>query len=248
MAEVVPASRRPGVPSQTAEHASPIGLVLADAYPVLLEGLEHLFKSEPGFRVLASCTEGGEALRVVRQLRPDVFVLDLDISGTGAWPILRHLAADHVATRIVVTAARINDEEMIEATRLGVKGIILKSMSRQQLVQCVRKVHRGATWLEKVSTGQAVERLVQRDASYREAAGMLTPREFQVFRMALGGRSNKEIADGLAISEGTVKSHLHRIYDKLNVKGRFGLTLYAHDKGLLSTAIGVGERVDRSVK
>lgn len=228
-------SRRPDSTVPTREQSDPIELVLADASPILIEGLEHVFRSEPGFKVLTSCAEGEEALRAVRRLRPHVFVLDLDISGKGALAVLAALAAEQLPIRVVVLASRINDEEMLEATRLGAKGIILKNMSRHLLVQCVRKVHRGGTWLEKVSTAQAVERLLRRDTSYRQAASILTPREYQVFRLVINGNSNIEIADHLTISEGTVKSHLHRIYEKLDVRGRFGLTLYAREKGLLST-------------
>ena len=124
---------------------------------------------------------------------------------------------------------------MLEAMRLGAKGIVLKTMSRHLLVQCIRKVHRGATWVEKVSMSRAVDQLLRHEAGYRDAAVLLSPRELEVVRMVASGRSNKEIAAKLSVCAGTIKVHLHHVYQKLGVKGRLELTLYARDKGLFST-------------
>jgi DNA-binding NarL/FixJ family response regulator len=207
-----------------------IGLVLAEAYPILLFGLEYAFKIESGFQVLACCAHGDEALRAVVRHRPDVLVLDLEIPG-GALNILREVVALDVPTRVVLLAATLDEQVMLEATRLGAKGIVLKSMARQLLIQCVRKVHRGGTWLERVSAARAVERLLRHEEGQREAVAALSARELEIVRMVVSGRSNKQIGDRLAISEGTVKVHLHHVYEKLNVKGRLELTLYTRDRG-----------------
>lgn len=232
------AARLPGASEQPAT----IKVVLADTSPLLLEGLEHVFRSEPGFGVLNSCGDGDRALSAVRRLHPDVLILDLDISGKDVWTLLEELNAEKLPTRIVLMAASINDAETLKAIRLGVKGVILKNMNRSLLLQCIRKVHRGGTWLEKVSMGRAIERFLQHSAGSREAAGMLTPREFEVFCLVIGGRPNKDIANCLKISEGTVKAHLHQVYDKLGVRGRFGLVLYARDKGLLPSELKVADQ------
>jgi DNA-binding NarL/FixJ family response regulator len=106
-------------------------------------------------------------------------------------------------------------------------------MAPQMLVQCVRKVHAGEQWLERRSVGRALEKLLSREAGSREVAGVLTPREIEVVRMVASGSRNKEIADRLSISEGTVKIHLHHIYEKLHLNGRLELARYAQDKGLV---------------
>jgi DNA-binding NarL/FixJ family response regulator len=225
------AGRRAEAVSKTPDRASPVGLVLAETYPILLEGMEHVFTLEPGFRVLATCTNGDEALRAVRLHHPDVLLLDLEIPG-NAMRVLRELAVEPVKTRVVLLAARLDEHEMLEATRLGVKGILLKSMARHLLIHCVRKVHRGATWLEKTSMARAVDQLLRHEAGYRDAVARLSPRELEVVRMGAGGRSNREIANQLSIAEGTVKMHFHHIYEKLGFNSRLELTLYARDKGL----------------
>jgi two-component system, NarL family, nitrate/nitrite response regulator NarL len=225
--------RRLEAVSKPSDRAAIVELVLAETYPILLEGMEHVFKSEPGFRVLASCTNGDETLRAVRRHHPDVLVLDLEIPG-DAMTILRELAADKGTTRVVLLAARLDEHEMLEATRLGVKGILLKSMARHLMIHCVRKVHRGATWLEKAAMARAVEQLLRHEEGYRDVVARLSPRELEIVRMGASGRSNKEIAEQLSIAEGTVKMHFHHIYEKLGFKSRLELTLYARDKGLFS--------------
>src|SRR5207247_10405599 len=137
---------------------------------------QHASTSVRGSRVRASCTTGAEALRAVRRHHPDVLVLDVEIPG-NAMTILQELAADQLTTRVVLLAAHLSEHEMLEATRLGVKGILLKSMARHLLIHCVRKVHRGATWLEKGSTTRAVEQLLRNEAGYRDVVARLSRRE-----------------------------------------------------------------------
>jgi DNA-binding NarL/FixJ family response regulator len=218
-----------------------IALVLAEGYPILLEGLEQVFRSEPGFHVLSSCTHGDEALRAVTRHRPDILVLDLEISG-NAFDILENVAAAHLPTRVVLYAARVDAGEMLEAIRLGTKGVVLKSMGRHHLIQCIRKVHEGATWLERSSANRAVEQHLRREDEYREASTVMSARQLEVVRMVLAGRSNREIADTLAISEGTVKGHLHQVYERLNIRNRLELALYAHDRGLFAVDSGKPRR------
>jgi DNA-binding NarL/FixJ family response regulator len=127
----------------------------------------------------------------------------------------------------------LDEHEALKALRLGVGGIVLKEMEPQLLVQCVRKVHAGGQWLERHSTSRVLDRLLQREAGARELAGVLTPREREILRLVAGGLQNKAIAKELFISEGTVKIHLHNIYEKLRLDGRLALLRYAQEKGLV---------------
>ena len=102
------------------------------------------------------------------------------------------------------------------------------------IVRCVRKVHAGEQWLEMRSYMRALETLLQREAGSREVAGILTPREIEIARKVASGMRNRDIAEKLFISEGTVKTHLHHIFEKLQVDSREGLTLFAHEKGLFA--------------
>lgn len=207
--------------------------MLAESYPLLLEGMQLVFASEAGFRVLAACSDGMEALRAVRRHHPHVLIIDLEIAG-DALEILRELDGDQLPTRVVLFAARLDETVMLEAMRLHARGVVLKSMARHELLRCVRKVHRGETWFEKVSMGHVVDRLLRHEVGLNDVSALLSRRELEVVRMVISGRSNREIANKLNISHGTVKVHLHHVYEKLNVRGRLELTLYARDKGLLS--------------
>ena len=210
-----------------------IRLVLADDHPLILEALANLFHHEDGFEVVAVCTRGAEALKAVRQHRPDVLVLDLRMPDKSGLDVLREMAGEDLPTRTVLLTAVIEDGEMLEAFRLGVGGVLLKEMTSASVVQCVRKVHAGESWLENRSASRALEKLLRREEAAREYSGHLTPREQQMVRMIGRGLRNKEIAAQLSISEQTVKVHLSRIYAKLGVDGRLALLRYAEDKGLL---------------
>lgn len=210
-----------------------IGLVLADDHPLVLDGLANLFSQEEDITVLARCRDGEETLRAVRQHRPDVLILDIRMPGKNGLEVLRELHREGLPTRVVLLTAGLDEDEVLEAVRLGARGVILKEMAPQLLVQCVRKVAAGEQWLEKRSFSRALEKMLRREAGARQVAGVLTPREIEIVRMVASGLRNQQIADKLHISEGTVKIHLHNIYEKLQVDGRVALTLYARDKGLV---------------
>jgi len=228
-------------PAGSVERSSLCKLVLAAPYPILLDGLQSRFKSEPGFRVISCCTDSAQALDAVLRHQPDVFVLDLQIAGRPAFEVLQELSARRTKTRVVLLADRVSGDEMLEATKLEVKGIVLKAMSADLLVLCVRKVHGGATWFERVSMGRAFDRLL-RWKKDEESDGRLTRRQLEITRLVASGYSNKEIADRLAISEGTVKSHLHRLYEKFGVRGRVELILHAQKQDLLDPPRGSATR------
>ena len=210
----------------------PITLVLADDHPIFLNGLEDVFRSEPDFQVLARCVEGQAALRAVRQLKPDILILDLRMPKMDGLGVLREMQKEKLSTRVVVLTAMPDEDELLEAIRLGVYGVVLKEMAPRLLIQCIRKVAAGEQWLEKRSVSLALERLLKREAGARQIAKILTPREIEIVRMVVEGLRNKVIAERLYLSEGTIKVHLHNIYEKLKVNSRLQLARYARDQGL----------------
>jgi len=211
----------------------PITLVLADDHPIFLSGLEDLFRPEPDFQVLARCLEGQAALGAVRQLKPDVLILDLRMPKMDGLGVLREMQKEKLSTRVVVLTAVPDEDEVLEAIRLGVYGVVLKEMAPRLLVQCIRKVAAGEQWLEKRSVSLALEKLLKRETATRQIAKVLTPREIEIVRMVADGLRNKVIAERLYLSEGTVKVHLHHIYEKLKVDSRLQLARYARDEGLV---------------
>ena len=210
----------------------PVTLVLADDHPIVLEGLQQLLSLEQDFAVLAKCRNGEAALAAVRRHRPDILVLDLQMPGTNGLAVLRALQPECLPTRVVILTASLGADDVLEAVRLGARGVVLKDMAPHLLVLCIRKVAAGGEWLERGSIKKAVDQLLRREAAVQAAASLLTTRELEIVRLVAKGRRNKEIARELAITEGTVKLHLHNIYEKTGADCRIALTLWAQAKGL----------------
>ncbi|PYR29289.1 MAG: DNA-binding response regulator [Acidobacteria bacterium] len=210
----------------------PIRLTLADDHPVVLQGLQRLFETQHDFNVVACCGGGDGALESVRHARPDVLVLDLRMPGCSGLDVLRAMAAEKLPCRTVLLTAAITDNDLVEAVRLGVNGIIMKQSPPDALVECVRRVARGEQSIERDTLAKAFGRVLRREAATREVGHTLTPREIEIVQMVAHGLRNRAIAERLAISEGTVKIHLHNIYEKLGIDGRLELMLWAQEQGV----------------
>ena len=213
--------------------SAPIRLILADDHSIVLDGLRRLFESQPDFEVVCCCADGDSALQAVRTRATDVLVLDLRMPGRTGLEVLKAMADEQIACRTVLLTAAIKDDEVVEALRLGATGVVLKESEPSALIECVRRVHMGEQWMDRETLSRAFGRVMLREAATREAGKSLTPRELEIVRMIAQGLRNKAVAERLSISEGTVKIHLHNIYEKLGVDGRLELVLFAQEKGLV---------------
>ncbi len=222
----------PGVPPPSGAARPPMRLVLADDHRLVLEALHQLLRLEEDLDVVATCVDGREALDAVRKHRPDVLVLDLRMPQLDGLGVLRELAAQHDPTHVVVLTAGVDEREVVEAIRLGARGVVLKEMPSRLLLQCLRKVHAGEQWLEKRAVTAALESFMHRERGTAEMRGLLTPRELSILRLLVKGLRNREVGEQLHIGEGTVKTHLHNMYRKLGVDGRMALVRVAREKGL----------------
>jgi len=209
----------------------PITIVLADDHPVVRRGLAQFFADVEDLQVVAECGDGESALAAVRQHKPEVLIVDLRMPVVSGLDVLRRLRNEPYSPAVILLAGNISDDDVVEAMRLGAKGVVLKEMAPTLLVQCIRKVAAGGVWLEKEAIGRALGKLFQTGDSRARAA--LTPREIEIVQMVAQGIGNREVGERLFISEGTVKTHLHTIYEKLGVKGRVQLATYARENGLL---------------
>lgn len=211
----------------------PIRVILADDHPIVLHGLQQLFERHPEFAVVSCCPDGNSALDAVRRMHPDVLVLDLRMPGTSGLDVLRTITAERLATRSVLLTAAIRDEDAVQAVQLGAMGIVLKDSQPEALLDCVRRVYRGEQWIDRDTLDRALGTVHRREISTAQPTTPLTPREIEIVRMVAQGLRNRVIAERLSISEGTVKVHLHNIYEKFSVDGRLELVLLAQDKGLI---------------
>ncbi|MGZ7032819.1 MAG: response regulator [Thermoanaerobaculia bacterium] len=205
-----------------------IKLILADDHRIILEGLEQLFRRERDFQVLTTCTNGEDALVAVRKLKPDVLVLDYQMPRGDGLSTLKALRAEGLTTRVVLLTATMDEDDVLDAMQAGVHGLVLKESAAVNLVNCVRRVAAGQRVLDESMVSRALDRMAQR----QDVSNTLSARETEIVKMVASGLRNKEIAGKLAIGEGTVKSHLHTIYEKLGVHGRVELTLYAQERGI----------------
>jgi len=209
-----------------------IRIAVADDHPFILDGLEQLFRNESDIEIVARTTNGEEALEAVERLRPDVLVLDVRMPKMDGIELLRQMQERQSTTKVVLLTASLDDARLLEAFRLGASGLVLKESAPRLLVQSVRQVAMGEqTWNGKAIAG-ALRLVLQREQAAASLGVQLTPRELEVTKMVAAGLRNKEIAARLEISEGTVKFHLHGIYEKLQIDGRYALMSYARDRGL----------------
>ncbi|MDH3445678.1 MAG: response regulator transcription factor [Deltaproteobacteria bacterium] len=211
----------------------PITLIIADDHPLVLDGMENLFRTEKDFKLVARCHSGEEALTELRKHKPDILVLDVNMPGIGGLGVLQAIKKEKLATRVVLLTATMKEDELSDAVRLGARGLVLKDLAPKLLVQSIRKVHAGEIWLEKQTVSVALEKLLQRETGRNEAGLILTPRELEIVKQVVTGLGNAELGKKLFISEGTVKMHLHNIYQKLGVDSRTKLIRYAQEKKLV---------------
>jgi DNA-binding NarL/FixJ family response regulator len=207
-------------------------VLLADDHPVFAAGLRQVIASEREFEVVAACSNGQEALTEIHRKRPDIAIVDLSMPVLDGMGVLRAVADEGLPTAVVLLTASVSDEEVLEAIRLGVRGIVLKELAPQLIITCLQRVAAGGQWLEKNAIGKALEKMLRREGGLQEISALLTTREMEIARLAGSGMRNKDIANKLFIAEGTVKVHLHSVYEKLNVRTRYELMLYVRDKGL----------------
>lgn len=206
-----------------------ITLVLIDDHSVVLEGLDQLLRLEPDFKVIAKCSTVAAGIRAIETLRPDVVILDLRLRQEDGFEVLRHLGSRPSPAVVVLTASE-DQEDLLEAARLGARGIVLKAVAPRTLERCIRTVHAGGEWLT-VEGENLADRLAQRKGAETVMAQKLTSRELEVLRLLASHHDNEEIAQRLDLRVGTVKIHVHHVYQKLGLSGREDLQRYLKRKG-----------------
>jgi DNA-binding NarL/FixJ family response regulator len=204
-------------------------IVIADDHTIFREGLRRLLETERTFRVVGEAADGGEAVRLVQQFKPDILLLDMAMPSVPGLQVLGELSARGMRVRSIVLTAAIEPSAVVEALQRGARGVLLKEVTAALLFKCIRCVADGQYWVGREEVGNLVEymrRQVSAVPDERERLG-LTPRETEIVSALVAGLSNREMARQCAISEQTVKHHLTRIYAKLGVSNRLELALYA---------------------
>jgi DNA-binding NarL/FixJ family response regulator len=214
-----------------------IGILIADDHPIFREGLRKLLEAEPGFRVLGEAADGEQTLKLARQLKPEILLLDIRMPKLSGLEVLRELKTLSTQLRTIVFTAAVEKDQIVQALQLGARGIILKHSATAVLFEGIRCVMAGQYWACHESVSSLVQALLEfkprLNAAERRQGFGLTPRETGVIALIVGGYTNKDIAKKFAISEHTVKHHLTNIFDKLGVSNRLELALFSIDHHLL---------------
>ena len=213
-----------------------ITIVIADDHPIFRDGLRKLLDAAGGFQIVGEAGDGLEAVQVVKRLRPDILLLDLLMPRQGGLKSLRELEDLLDTVRTIILTVSIQSSEVVEALQLGARGVVLKESATEILLKGIRTVMAGQYWVgrrEVAGLVEALRDLKSTAGSEAQRRYHLTNRELQVVAAVAAGRSNKEIAQDLSISEETVKHHMTSIFDKLGVSTRLELALFAADRHLV---------------
>src|SRR3954452_1829339 len=212
--------------NQTNEmRACTMRVVLADDHPIVLSGLRALLLAEQGVEIVAAALDGATALEMIRAHQPEIAVLDIYMPRLTGLEVLETLEADGLATRVVLLTRSASDEQIAPAVERGAWGLLLKESAPGTLMECLKTVAAGQRWLPEELVAPAIRRAAERRATDVRPERMLTAREYEIARLVAQGLSNKHIARELAISEGTVKIHLHNTYEKLGSVNRTSLAV-----------------------
>ena len=208
-------------------------VVIADRHPIVLQGLASVLAAQSDFEVVACCGDGPNCIETIRSLAPDIAVLDISMPDLTGLEILAIARSESLFTRLVFSSASIEDRELVMSAAAGAYGVILKDVAPEILVQSLRQVAAGQRLLSLPLSAPAVTWAQRNVAIAENVLTVLTDRERQITSLVSEGLSNKEIGRRLNIADGTIKVHLHHIYQKLEISNRVVLAALAisHNDG-----------------
>jgi DNA-binding NarL/FixJ family response regulator len=207
-----------------------VTIAIVDDHPIVLDGLEYLFRREAGFEIVARCEAAEEAVRAVIEKQPDILILDVRMPvKDGLWVLEQ--TPDRDPTQVILLTAGVDQREIAKALKLGARGVVLKQRTREDLITCIREVRAGRRWIDE-DILQNVVNLIRGSKHRTGIDATPSRRELEIIQLVARGLRNKEIAKKLSVSEGTVKTHLRSIFKKLSVSGRIELAIWARDNGL----------------
>jgi len=202
----------------------PIRILVVEDHHVVRQGLVALLKTVPDMEVIAQAGDGKEGVRLFREHKPDITIMDLRLPLLSGVDAITQIRAQSPSARIIVLTTFDGDEDIYRALQAGARGYLLKDMFGEELMDAIRAVHAGKTRIPPAIAERLAERM---------GGPSLTGRELEVLRAIVSGRSNKEIGFELGISEATVKTHINSILSKLGVTDRTQAATTALQRGIV---------------
>ena len=215
--------------------SAPIRILIADDHGIFRDGLRRLLEADPDLCVVGEAADGAEAVALAAQLRPDILLLDLAMPREPGMEALRELAVGKQPVRTIVLTALVERPQILEALKLGARGVVLKESATQVLLKSIAAVVAGSYWVGRESVPDLKELVL--DGAVLEQPGRryrLTRREMQMVAAIVEGSSNREIAQKFNVRVDTVKHHLTSIFSKLEVSTRLELALFAIEHRLVA--------------
>lgn len=209
-------------------NSTPVQIIIVDDHAVVRQGLRMMLDAQPDITVIAEAPDGQTAVNLARSLHPDLILLDLLMPEMDGIETIQHLREAGVESKILVLTSSLEDEAIKQALKAGAQGYLLKASRSTELVRAIQRVIAGEEVLDPAAA-QALIRQVRSD----DPLETLTGRERDVFDLLARGQTNSDIAASLHISEVTVRTHIMNIFDKLDVRDRTQIMIYALKRGLV---------------
>jgi two-component system NarL family response regulator len=204
--------------------AARMRILVADDHPLVRDGIVSLVSRERDMKVVAQAVDGEETVKLARKHRPDIVLLDLRMPLVDGLDVLARFKALRLSTRVIVLTTFESEQDVHISLKAGAQGYLLKDASRASLLDTLRRVYRGETIIPPSIGHKLVESMNH---------PKLSPRELEILQLVAEGKSNKEIGNSLGIAEGTVKSHVKNMLEKLRVPGRTAMLREAVQRGLV---------------
>jgi DNA-binding NarL/FixJ family response regulator len=228
----------------TNEGTKSIRILLADDHPVVRFGVRRMLQSHSEFIVVGEASDGKEAIHEIRDMQPDILLLDLNMPNLPGLETLRELTTIQVPTKTILLTSAISQREILEALQLGARGVVLKDALTTDLATCIATVVQGDYWLGRKPVKNLVQVLNDLAEEIRQPPKNtfgLTTRELEIVKLIAQGMTNKDVARECDIAEETVKRHLKNIFDKVGVWNRLELALFAINNGLVGDSSAPAE-------
>lgn len=209
----------------------PIRLLIVDDHVFVRKGVRALLATEEDIEVVGEAQDGQQALERIKEHQPDVVLLDLLMPKMGGIEVIEHVIAENPGVRILVLTSFVADDKVFPAIKAGALGYLLKDSEPEELIHAIRQVYKGESPLSPVIARKVLQE-ISRPSEQELSEDPLTEREVDILQHIAKGRSNREIAEVLVLSEATVRTHVSNILGKLHLANRTQAALYALRKGL----------------
>ena len=213
-----------------------INLLIADDHSMVRQGLKQILELEKDIVVTAQASNGNEAVRLAREFKPDIILMDINMPGTNGLQAIKEIKQEKLPSKVIVLTIHEDREYLFKTLQMGAEGYVLKDAEPAVLIEAIRNVYNGQSYIQPNMTKELVKEFNRVTLHEKEKSdeNNLTTREIEVLELIAEGMINKEIAKQLYISEKTVKNHVSNIFKKLDVSDRTQAAIYAFKHNMKS--------------